>query len=74
MRPLLPAALAILTLSACGGGENALKDFRSATAGPEELSVVTADPLRIPPDLTRLPPPAPGADNLAAPGPRAARQ
>ena len=59
--------VAILTLSACGGGAG-LRDLRSDSAGPDEFSVIPYRPLDIPATLA-LPQPTPGGVNKADPNP-----
>lgn len=58
-----------LALSACGGAKS-LHNFRNASSGPDEFSVQPAAPLQQPASLSDLPPPTPGAANLADPAPR----
>lgn len=64
------AGAALLTLSACGGGDPDLIRLRATGNGPDEFSVVPQKPLEMPPSLT-LPPPAPGTTNRTEPDPRA---
>lgn len=66
------AGLAVLTLSACGGGsESDLVRLRSTGNGPDEFSVVPQKPLEMPPSLNVLPPPTPGGVNRTEPNPQA---
>jgi hypothetical protein len=55
-------------LAACGASEPQLMSFPGSRA-PSEFLVAPAKPLETPPDLTALPPPAPGVANRADPTP-----
>ena len=61
----------LLTLAACAGGDRGLRDFRSASAGPDEFSVMPMAPLTLPSNLDALPPPTPGGTNITDPTPNA---
>ena len=65
------AALAALSLSACGSSEPNLMTFANSREGPDEFLVVPAKPLETPPQAGALPPPAPGGTNRADPTPEA---
>lgn len=56
-------ALAILMLSACGGGDPDLMRLRSSGDGPDAFSVVPQQPLEMPATLADLPTPTPGGTN-----------
>lgn len=62
-------AAALLTLSACAGGDRGLRDLRSNSGGPDEFSVLPMAPLVMPSDVTTLPVPTPGGSNLSDPAP-----
>ncbi len=64
MRLVLISALCILTLSACGGKDRGLRDFRTNKAGPDEFSVAPTKPLETPSSYSELPSPTPGGSNL----------
>lgn len=59
------AALALLALSACGGGDDQprLMQLRSSTNGPDEFAIVPPKPLEMPEDMAALPEPTPGGEN-----------
>ena len=61
------AGAALLALTACGGAnrEPHLMNLRSTTDGPDEFSILPPKPLASPPDLTALPDPTPGGENLS---------
>ncbi|MFN3662099.1 DUF3035 domain-containing protein [Yoonia sp.] len=69
MRAFLTCIIALALLAACSRNDGSVRDFGTATVGPAELSLVTANPLQTPPTLD-LPPPTPGQTNLANPRPR----
>jgi len=70
MRKAILAILALVALTACSSGKRPLDDMRSASAGPDEFTVMPVAPLEIPEVLT-LPTPTPGATNRADPTPKA---
>ena len=62
LRTVLPAALlAGFLLSACSG-EQIERDFGLTRTAPDEFTVTTRAPLSMPPDVTSLATPTPGAD------------
>ena len=61
MRAFVLASVAVLGLSACGGG--GLRDLSTGSDGPDEFSVLPSAPLTIPDNLSVLPPPTPGGTN-----------
>ena len=65
------AVAALVALSACGGGSKVphLMNLRSSTDGPDEFAILPPKALSTPPDLTALPDPTPGGDNLTDPHP-----
>ena len=67
--------IAAVTLAACGGREdrvpNLLSISQPTSDGPDEFSVLPAEPLVLPSDLAALPPPTPGQANRTDPTPRA---
>ena len=64
------AAVAILALVGCGDkGDPRLMNLRSATNGPDEFGILPPKPLSMPEDLSTLPEPAPGGENLTDPRP-----
>lgn len=65
---LAVAALALLTLVACGG-EPRLMNLTSSTDGPDEFSILPPKALTMPESLVDLPEPAPGGTNLTDPTP-----
>lgn len=65
------AALAMLLLAACGGGDPELMNLRSTGQGPDEFSILPSKPLEIPDTLGALPTPTPGGANLADRNPEA---
>jgi hypothetical protein len=67
--PALTAAAAVLLLSACG--DNTSRSLGLVRDAPDEFQVTTRAPLSMPPDMTTLPTPRPGA---ARPQERTARQ
>lgn len=71
MRLLSVALFGLMVLSACGGKDRGLRDFRKASAGPDEFSVVPTLPLETPESLTKLPTPTPGGGNLTDANPNA---
>ena len=68
---LAGAGVALMALSACGGGKGTphLMNLRTGTDGPDEFSILPPKALAIPPDLTALPEPTPGGENLTDPHP-----
>lgn len=65
------AGIAMLLLSACGGGgEPRLMNLRQTTQGPDEFAILPPKPLQMPDSLTALPDPTPGGDNRTDPTPR----
>ncbi len=68
MRTFVLASLAVLGLSACGGG-GGLHDLTTGTDGPDEFSVLPSAPLTIPENLSVLPTPTPGGTNPVDPNP-----
>jgi hypothetical protein len=64
------AAAALLTVAGCAGDAN-LYSLRSDSGGPDEFAILPTKPLEMPEDMAALPPPTPGATNLADPTPRA---
>ena len=60
------AGAALLALTACGGGNKTphLMNLRSSTGGPDEFAILPPKSLTTPPDLTALPDPTPGGENL----------
>ena len=69
MRAMIFATAAILTLSACAGGDRGLRDMRSSSGGPDEFSVLPVNPLTVPESISALPAPTPGGTNLTDPNP-----
>lgn len=66
--------LAVMAVSACGGGGDAtpqLMNIRSQTRSPDEFAVLPTKPLVLPEDMTALPEPTPGGSNLTDPTPDA---
>ena len=63
---LAMAGLALATLAACGAGKDTtnLMNLRSTTDGPDEFAILPPKALQLPADLTVLPPPSPGGENL----------
>lgn len=67
-----PAALAALTLAACGGGGTPnLMNIRSQDRTPDEFAILPTRPLEAPPSYAALPPPTPGGANRTDPQPQA---
>lgn len=64
------ASLALFALTACSGGYDKLHRLDTGQVGPDEFSVVPAQPLEIPEQLS-LPQPTPGGGNRADPAPQA---
>ncbi len=62
--------LVALALAGCGDGTPRLLNLTATGAGPDEFAVLPTSPLVVPGDLTALPPPTPGARNLADPNPK----
>ncbi|WP_254696825.1 DUF3035 domain-containing protein [Octadecabacter sp. SW4] len=69
MRAMIFATAAVLTLSACAGGDRGLRDLRSSSGGPDEFTVLPVGPLALPDSLSTLPAPTPGGANLTDPNP-----
>lgn len=67
--PLLPAVAAAVLLTACG--ESTTRTLGLVRDAPDEFQVTTRAPLSMPPDMTTLPSPRPGATR---PQERSARQ
>jgi hypothetical protein len=67
------AMAAMLTLAACAKGDKVpqLMNVRSTTQGPDEFAILPPKPLTLPTDLTALPEPTPGGENLTDPTPEA---
>jgi hypothetical protein len=63
------AAAALLAVAGCAG-EPRLYNLRSDSGGPDEFAILPTKPLEMPQDMAALPPPTPGATNLADPTPR----
>jgi hypothetical protein len=70
MRAIVLSVLALVTLAACGNTDRPLRDMRTSDGGPDEFSVIPAQPLALPETLT-LVTPTPGGTNLADPTPKA---
>jgi Protein of unknown function (DUF3035) len=73
-RPMrsIPVALLVagLLLAGCGGPENpSLMNLRNPGRGPDEFSILPPKALEMPEDLTALPEPTPGGENLTDPRP-----
>ncbi len=60
-RPALLIAVLLLPLAACGGTDNFARNIGLVRDAPDEFTVTTRAPLSMPPDMTTLPPPVPGA-------------
>lgn len=60
----------VLAVAACAEGDPVLMNLKSTTAGPDEFAILPNRGLEMPKDLADLPPPAPGAGNLADPKPK----
>lgn len=65
------AAIAMLTLTACGEGEPRLMNLRATTDGPDEFGILPPKALQMPTDLSALPEPTLGGSNLTDPTPEA---
>ncbi len=65
------AAIAMLTLAACGEGEPRLMNLRATTDGPDEFGILPPKALQMPTDLSALPEPTLGGSNLTDPTPEA---
>ncbi|TQS71366.1 DUF3035 domain-containing protein [Rhodobacteraceae bacterium] len=66
------AIAAVLTLSACGGGDAPnLMNLRTSRPGPDEFAILPTKPLQMPQDINNLPRPTPGGSNLTDPTPQA---
>ncbi len=61
LTPALLIAALLLPLAACGGTDNFARNIGLVRDAPDEFTVTTRAPLSMPPDLTTLPPPTPGA-------------
>lgn len=68
---LAVAAIAMLTLAACGDDEPRLMNLRATTDGPDEFGILPPKALQMPNDLTALPEPTLGGANLTDPTPEA---
>lgn len=67
---LAAAGAALLLLAACGGDKAPqLMNIRQTTDGPDEFSILPPRALELPEDLTALPEPTPGGENLTDPRP-----
>lgn len=67
---LAAAGAAMLLLAACSGDKvPQLMNIRSTTNGPDEFSILPPKPLEMPEDLTALPEPTLGGENLTDPRP-----
>ena len=68
---LILAVICATGLSACGNRDKAprLMNITSNTAGPDEFGILPPKPLEMPEDLTALPDPTPGGENLTDPKP-----
>jgi hypothetical protein len=64
--------MAMLALSACSSTDQPmLMNAAAQLSGPDEFGIVPTRPLEQPSDLTALPTPTPGGDNLGDQNPRA---
>lgn len=70
MRAALGMIAAVALVAGCAG-EPRLYNLRSDSGGPDEFAILPTKPLEMPQDMAALPPPTPGAANLADPTPRA---
>jgi hypothetical protein len=72
-RALALAMTAVLTLSACGNGDDTpeLMNLRAQGNGPDEFGILPYKPLELPQNLAELPPPAPGGANRTDATPQA---
>ncbi|MBI1171638.1 DUF3035 domain-containing protein [bacterium] len=63
---LAVAGVALVALTACGprGDDTHLMNLHSASDGPDEFAILPPKALQMPADLTALPPPSPGGENL----------
>lgn len=61
--------MAVLAVSACGGGDNRLIQLQSPHEGPDEFAILPTRPLEMPANFAELPAPAPGAGNRVDPDP-----
>jgi len=67
---LVALMLASLLLAGCGGEvDPRLVNLRSDGQGPDEFSILPPKPLELPEDLSALPEPTPGGENLTDPRP-----
>lgn len=71
MTRLFICIAAMLTLTACAGGDRGLRDLRASGGGPDEFRVMPMGQLEAPEDMLNLPTPTPGAGNRADPVPLA---
>ena len=69
MNKIIICIIAMISLSACAGGDRGLRDLRSLGGGPDEFQVMPVKPLTIPTDTSVLPTPTPGGTNLTDPTP-----
>lgn len=64
------ACAALLALTACASNRTPqLLNIRNTTNGPDEFGILPAKGLQLPEDLTALPEPTPGGENLTDPKP-----
>jgi len=63
-----------LSLGACAGSKGMRESMGLAAPPPDEFMVVARAPLELPPDLSALPTPQPGAPSRVEPNPRAEAQ
>jgi hypothetical protein len=62
--------MTFVVLAGCAGPENpSLMNLRSAGEGPDEFAILPPKALEMPEDLTALPEPTPGGENLTDPRP-----
>lgn len=66
------AAALLGATAACGGAEGIRDTMGLTVPPPDEYMVVSHAPLTLPPDLTALPPPQPGAPSRVVPDAQAA--
>jgi DUF3035 family protein len=70
-RPTILLLLAVtVLLSACARPDRGMMNLRADGRGPDEFAILPTKPLQEPKDYAQLPPPTPGASNLADPTPR----
>jgi hypothetical protein len=68
---LAVAALTLLALAACGDGDPRLMNLQATGDGPDEFAILPPKSLQMPDNLTVLPEPTLGGDNLTDPTPEA---